>query len=548
MRIRSPSSTRAIVPPEAASGETWPIDRPDVPPEKRPSVTSAHDLAQSAALEERRRIEHLLHARSALRPFVADHHDVARLTRACARIVSTASSCDSHDDGRAREGPDRLVDARGLHHAAVDGEVAAAAPRDRRRASTRAPRRGCSRRPRRCPGSPSARTARTPSPTRSQPGAACEQLDGLGRRRAAPDVPVLSATRRSRRCARCGRRRSAARRGTTRPGSPGCRRRGARPPCSSAAPFGATLRRHGTRREIASMSSRSKSSSASCAAASRCSTVFVEPPIATSSAIAFSNAARDGDGPRQHGVVVVLVVPLARSRRPCGRRSRTARLRAVWVASTEPLPGRARPSASARQFIEFAVNMPEHEPHVGQASSSMRSDVLVGDVRRRRRSVIASIRFSPVRTRAVDQGRPAALHRAAGDEHGRDVQPQRGHQHAGGDLVAVGDADQRVGAVRLDHVLDRVGDQVARRQRVEHPAVAHRDAVVDGDRVELAGDPAGRVDRLGHDPADRLQVGVAGDELGEAVGHRDDRLAEVLSGDAGGHAAARARLPCCGRG
>ena len=35
-----------------------------------------------------------------------------------------------------------------------------------------------------------------------------------------------------------------------------------------------------------------KSSSASCAAASRCRTVLVEPPIATSSAIAFSNAAR----------------------------------------------------------------------------------------------------------------------------------------------------------------------------------------------------------------------------------------------------------------
>ena len=34
--------------------------------------------------------------------------------------------------------------------------------------------------------------------------------------------------------------------------------------------------------------------------------------------------------------------------------------------------------------------------------------------------------------------------------------------------------------------------------------------------------------------ADRLQVRVAGHELGEAVGDRDDRLAEVLAGDAGG--------------
>ena len=35
------------------------------------------------------------------------------------------------------------------------------------------------------------------------------------------------------------------------------------------------------------------------------------------------------------------------------------------------MPGKESPSASVRQFIEFAVNMPEHEPHVGQAFCSM---------------------------------------------------------------------------------------------------------------------------------------------------------------------------------
>jgi aryl-alcohol dehydrogenase-like predicted oxidoreductase len=47
MSIRSRSvavSTRPIAPPSAASGETWPIDRPEVPPEKRPSVISAQAL------------------------------------------------------------------------------------------------------------------------------------------------------------------------------------------------------------------------------------------------------------------------------------------------------------------------------------------------------------------------------------------------------------------------------------------------------------------------------------------------------------------------
>lgn len=32
--------------PSAASGETWPIDSPELPPEKRPSVSKAQDLAR----------------------------------------------------------------------------------------------------------------------------------------------------------------------------------------------------------------------------------------------------------------------------------------------------------------------------------------------------------------------------------------------------------------------------------------------------------------------------------------------------------------------
>jgi hypothetical protein len=40
----SPSLINAMAPPHAASGETWPMDRPAVPPEKRPSVSRAQTL------------------------------------------------------------------------------------------------------------------------------------------------------------------------------------------------------------------------------------------------------------------------------------------------------------------------------------------------------------------------------------------------------------------------------------------------------------------------------------------------------------------------
>ena len=39
----SPSSTKAMAPASAASGEMWPMQRPELPPEKRPSVTRALD-------------------------------------------------------------------------------------------------------------------------------------------------------------------------------------------------------------------------------------------------------------------------------------------------------------------------------------------------------------------------------------------------------------------------------------------------------------------------------------------------------------------------
>src|SRR5699024_12574387 len=49
------------------------------------------------------------------------------------------------------------------------------------------------------------------------------------------------------------------------------------------------------------------------------------------------------------------------------------RRRYSCVAMVEPLPGRDRPSASVRQFMELAVNMPEQEPQVGHAADSTSS-------------------------------------------------------------------------------------------------------------------------------------------------------------------------------
>jgi len=104
---------------------------------------------------------------------------------------------------------------------------------------------------------------------------------------------------------------------------------------------------YGVRRLIRSKSASARSTPASRAIARRCSTPFVDPPIATSVVIAFSNALR---------------VRMSRGRRPSRsrriaaspvRRPTSARLGST--DGTDELPGSDIPSASTHDAIVFAV-------------------------------------------------------------------------------------------------------------------------------------------------------------------------------------------------
>ncbi len=63
--------------------------------------------------------------------------------------------------------------------------------------------------------------------------------------------------------------------------------------------------------------------------------------------------------------------------------------------------------------------------------------------------------------------------------------------------------------MRIDHVLGSVGDQLPAGKAVQHAAVAHGDAVVDRDGVELLGDATGPFDLAGHQLTQILEVHVA---------------------------------------
>ena len=84
----------------------------------------------------------------------------------------------------------------------------------------------------------------------------------------------------------------------------------------------------------------------------------------------------------------------------------------------------------------------------------------------------------------------SGFHRATRNEHRRDVQPHRRHEHTRSDLIAIADADHGIRLMGIHHVLHTVGNDVARRQGIQHTVMPHCNAVVDGNRIEFGGEAA----------------------------------------------------------
>ena len=70
-------------------------------------------------------------------------------------------------------------------------------------------------------------------------------------------------------------------------------------------------------------------------------------------------------------MILVGVIFCSKRRRICLPASLARRIRSDITAGIVPLPGKPMPMASVRQFMELAVNIPAHDPHVGQAASSI---------------------------------------------------------------------------------------------------------------------------------------------------------------------------------
>ena len=85
-------------------------------------------------------------------------------------------------------------------------------------------------------------------------------------------------------------------------------------------------------------------------------------------------------------------------------------------------------------------------------------------------------------------------HRSAADKNGREVEPQRRHQHAGNNLITVGNEHQRVERMGHCHDFNGIGDQLPAGQRIFHAGMVHGDAVTDADDGKFNGGSTGHAD------------------------------------------------------
>ena len=168
------------------------------------------------------------------------------------------------------------------------------------------------------------------------------------------------------------------------------------------------------------------------------------------------------------------------SRRP-RRRDRRRPRGGRRSAGGDAVPGRLMPSASAIELIVLAVNMPPHAPSPGQALRSISPSSS---------SVIVPAAHAPTASNTLVMSSATPLcspghDRAVVDEHARQVEAGRGHQHRRDALVAAGQPDEAVEALGVHHALDRVGDDLAADERGAHALVAHLMPSLTGDRAEL---------------------------------------------------------------
>ena len=137
----------------------------------------------------------------------------------------------------------------------------------------------------------------------------------------------------------------------------------------------------------------------------------------------------------------------------------------------------------------------------------------------------------------------AGLHRASAGKDRRNVCAHGAHNHAGHNLVAVGNTDHGIERMGADHGFHGVGDELPAGQRIFHTGMAHGDAVAYTDHIKFNRCSARFADRLLHQFAHLVEVRVARDDFVERVTDGNERLLDILRRHSGGPHETAVRCP-----
>src|SRR2546422_10370274 len=121
----------------------------------------------------------------------------------------------------------------------------------------------------------------------------------------------------------------------------------------------------------------------------------------------------------------------------------------------------------------------------------------------------------------------ARLDGAAVHEHGGDVHAGHRDHRARHVLVAPAHGQETIHALGVAGGLDRVGDHLARDERILHSLRAHRDAVAHGDRAKGLRHRPGGLECCLRAPGQPVQPHVAGRDGAVGIGDAHDGLLEV---------------------
>ena len=187
------------------------------------------------------------------------------------------------------------------------------------------------------------------------------------------------------------------------------------------------------------------------------------------------------------------------------------------------------PRNSPAMAMVLAVNWPPQAPGPGQGCGFDGFQLVVVDLARGMRADrLENIEDGDVFRRTIGLLQTAGRDAAAVEHEAWDIQPRHRHDGGGHVLVAARDADDAVEEVAARDEFDGIGDHLARDQAGLHALRSHRDAVRDGDGVELHGSAAGLADALFDGCGDVAQMEVAGPNLCPSIGHANNGLMQIL--------------------